>query len=472
MTIMSSRDVPLSFPVIDCMVTMDDAIALLHVIKQYEAGCTVTELVDSYTSGNHPYFQYQTSMIDLVSNVGHVFYSSMLQCLLEYERSHPGIVKSDSFPPSPISVFVRNPTAVLPSRLPHELLEHIFRFMPKPQLLVARRVCQSWCLSASRISHRTVLLCLRTDWQNCVGSCVHEKEEVEAYALLSQMALYIPPSSGYTDLDIAAWHEDCGITTYLRNSVSSPSEPTLSHLRIDFPDDMPNVLSNDTDINGTPPLLNQIFTPVGDTSCMESFLAGIEIYLLRLRMDNVRSLDLRMSRWVTYTFPCIVRTVGDTLHNLHLYYAPSTDVFDLHSFALDGFSELRSVQVFASLGDLALVLLPLSTWTSPAHGATTSELRLNVLMGHGQLPDALLDPVSEAIRSVLLCRVEGECRPFHGTFKVALVYSEVGPHIASGVDAFKSVLRSVGACEDIVAAICSGVEVIFSRDLTVSCISD
>ncbi|KAK0224279.1 hypothetical protein IW262DRAFT_1295911 [Armillaria fumosa] len=430
---MSSRDVPLSFPVIDCMVTMDDAIALLRIIKQYEAGCTITELVDSYTSGDHPYFQYQTSMIDLVSNVGHVFYSSMLQCLLEYECSHPSIVKSDSFPPSPISMFVHNPTAVLPSHLPHELLKHMFHFMPKPQLLVARHICQSWCLSVSRISHRTILLCLHTDWQNCIGSRVHEKEEVEAYALLSQMALYIPASSGYTDLDIAAWHEDYSITTYLY-----------------FPDNMPDVLSNDTDINRTPPFLNQIFSPVGDTSCIESFLAGVEIYPLRLRMDNMRSLDLRMSQQVTYTFPRIVHTVGDTLHNLHLYYAPSTDVFDLHSFALDGFSKLRSVQVSASLSDLVLVLLPLSTWTSPMRGATMSELCLNVLMGHGQLPDALLDPVSEAIRSVLLCRVEGKCRPFHGTFKVALVYSEVGPHVASGVDAFESVLRSVGACEDVV----------------------
>ncbi|KAK0506576.1 hypothetical protein EDD18DRAFT_1342969 [Armillaria luteobubalina] len=315
MAMLAPRCVPLSISVVDCMVclgwshvpafvSMDDAIALLHVVKKYEAECTITELVESYTSGDIDhlfgfFIHYQASMIALVYKDGHVYYSSMLQCLLEYKRSHPGIVRLGSFPPSPISMFICNPSALQPSHFPHELLEHMFHFMPKPQLLVARHVCQSWCFS------------------------------------------YIPASSVYTDLDIAVRREDSGITSYLRNSVLSPSESTLSHLQLDFPDDMPDVLSNDIDLNGMPPLLNQIFTPLGDMLCMESFLVGIEVYPLRLHMDNVRSLDLRMSQWVTYAFPHIVHTVGERLHNLHLYYAPSMNMYDLHSFAFDGFSDLR-----------------------------------------------------------------------------------------------------------------------------------
>ncbi|KAK0500121.1 hypothetical protein EDD18DRAFT_1348938 [Armillaria luteobubalina] len=572
MTMLAGRDVPLSVPDVNYMVTMDNAIALLHVVKKYEAECTVTELVNSYTSGDHPYFQYQTSMISLVAKDGHVFYSSMLQCLLEYERTHPGIVKSNSFPPSPISVIVRHPSAIQLSHFPHELLEHMFRFMAKSQLLVARCVCQSWCFSASHISHCAILLCLHTDWQTCIGSRVPDKEGVEAYALLSQLALvcasvrwqfarhdfqhvhtvsirglssvirhfplitpsylllasirslhlyqcslhshsleallsqcdnicflsiivvhcghlYVPASGVSTDIDVAAWHEDSGITTYLHKSVSSPSKPTLYCLRIDFPDDMPDVLSYNTDINGIPPLLNQIFTPVGNTSCMEPFLADVKVYPLRLHMDNVCYLDLRMSQQVTYMFPCIVCTVGDTLHNLHLYYgesyaflcvaqivdatiAPSTNVCDLHSFTLDGFSELRTVQVSMSLGDLVSVLLPISMWTPSPSAASTSELCLNVLMGHNQVDDTVLEPVTKSVRSVLIHHFEGECRPFCGTFKLALVYSEASPHIASDVDAFKLLLLSVGMCEDMGATICTEIEVAVNRDLYVSGISD
>ncbi|KAK0491750.1 hypothetical protein EDD18DRAFT_1109499 [Armillaria luteobubalina] len=520
MTMLAGRDVPLSVPDVDCMVSMDNAIALLRVVKKYEAECTVTKLVNSYTSGDHPYFQYQTSMISLVAKDGHVFYSSMLQCLLEYERTHPGIIKSDSFPPSPVSVIIHHPSAVQLSHFPHELLGHMFRFMAKSQLLVARCVCQLWCFSASCISHCAILLCLRTDWQTCVGSHVPDKEGVEVYALLSQLALcslcghsleallsrcdnirflsiiavhcghlYIPVSGVSTDIDVAVWREDSSITTYLHKSVSSPFEPTLSHLQINFPDDMPDVLSYDTDINGTPPLLNQIFTPIGNTSCMEPFLADIEVYPLRLHMDNVRYLDLRMSQWVTYTFPRIVHTVGDTLHNLHLYYgesyaflcmaqiidatiASSTNVCDLHSFTLDGFSELRTVQVSMSLGDLVSVLLLISMWTPSPGAASTSELRLNVLMGHDQVDDTMLEPITKSVRSVLIRHIEGECRPFCGTFKLALVYSEASPHVASNVDAFELLLLSVGMCEDVGAAICTEIEVTVNCDLYVSGISD
>ncbi|KAK0492678.1 hypothetical protein EDD18DRAFT_1357511 [Armillaria luteobubalina] len=219
---------------------------------------------------------------------------------------------------------------------------------------------------------------------------------------------------------------------------------------------MPNVLSYDTDINGTPPLLNQIFTPIGNMSCMEPFLVDVEVYLLRLHMDNVHYLDLRMSQRVTYTFPRIVCTIGDTLHNLHLYYAPSTN----------------TVQVSVSLGDLVSVLLPISMWMPSPGAASTSELRLNVLMGHNQVDDTVLEPVTESVRSVLIHRIEGEYHPFCGAFKLALVYSEASPHVASDVDAFELLLLSVGACEDVGAAICTGIEVAVNRDLYVSGISD
>ncbi|KAK0222351.1 hypothetical protein IW262DRAFT_1460664 [Armillaria fumosa] len=256
-----------------------------------------------------------------------------------------------------------------------------------------------------------------------------------------------------TEPDVAAWREDAGITTFLRNMVSSPSAPTITRLCIDFPDQIPAVFSLATDNHGTPPLLNQLFTPLGETSCMEPFLAGVEVYPLRLRLDNVHSLDLRMSIRVTCTFPRIVGTLGKTLKRLHLYYTPSTLVCDLYPFMLDGFPILRHMEVSVSFNDLVYVLRMLCTWTFPVHGAVTSKLCLNVLMGGRLRQDVTLPPLCDAISAVLLSHTDDEYRPFNGAFKVTLVYSELGSHIECGVDTFEALMESVRSCEDVVATI-------------------
>ncbi len=85
-----------------------------------------------------------------------------------------------------------------------------------------------------------------------------------------------PPSS--LPIAIDSWRHTSGITSFIADAVSSPPPPALKDLHVDFPDSLLHIFSPESDVEGTPPLLNQLFVPAGMPSCVKSFLCGAEVY--------------------------------------------------------------------------------------------------------------------------------------------------------------------------------------------------
>ncbi|KAK0449814.1 uncharacterized protein EV420DRAFT_1646814 [Desarmillaria tabescens] len=443
--------------------TVDKVWDLLDLIDSVEMDHSLSDLVDSYKDGSHPYFRFQASMIDLVSNGGNILYSSLLQYLLDFESAHPAVAAVKSNLSARNSVLVTSTSKFIPSHFPPELLDRIFCYVPKAQLFIAHAVSQAWCFAASQYTHSKIVFHLRPNWQHFLAPDDEHKHEAEAYALVYQLALicvsmhwnfsvwvdtlvsenwaeirvpfffralknvhmvaicglsttvkhypsipssYILPESVQSlhlfqcslhrhsleslislcsDLTflgvigvhyghvvvrattlphVAWWCVESGITTYLCDVVNNPPPPMIKTLRINFLDDLPRVLSTATDLYGMPPLLNQLFTPVGKVSCIEAFLEGVEVYPVRLRFGALESLDIRMSRRVSYVLPQIAESVGASLTGLHLFFPPGTRFSRIHAFTLEGFLCLCKLEASVSLQDLLALLHMCMTWSA------------------------------------------------------------------------------------------------------------
>ncbi|KAK0502604.1 hypothetical protein EDD18DRAFT_1101001 [Armillaria luteobubalina] len=412
-----ARTESLHNPTIDTTFTLYNVLSLLRVIKTFNKEYTVTELVKSYTTGSvvplycvswyHPYFKFQSSMIALVSKGGHIFYLLLLQSLLDYEREHPNVIKTSAIPLSPASVL-------------------------------------------------EVLLSLCDDIRFLSLIAVHYGH------------LFVRASSIWTEYDVAVWWEDCGITMFLHDMVSLPSTPTLMRLRVDFPDDMPDVLSLDTDIHDLHPPWGYLMcgtvsrrergvsTQTSSTTC--TYPGPEAVSMSHLYVSSHYWCPQSHTDAVAFTL-CIDRLV-----------VPSTSIQDLHSFALHGFSRLQQLEASISLVDIISVLPTLSTWTSSARGSALSELCLNMLMGGSPQNDIALAPLHNVFVSFLLGRIDDVYCPFHGKFQVILVYSEEGLYIESGVNTFESLMETMRACDDVVGVI-SQVEFAMHHEMYVAQIS-
>ncbi|PBK65097.1 hypothetical protein ARMSODRAFT_978518 [Armillaria solidipes] len=405
--------------------TLNNAWDLLDLIDSVEMDFTVFELVESYRDGSHLYFCFQSSMIDLVSKDGNVFYASLLQFMRNFECKHSiHFPSKDSDPPSCKSDPAVSSATSEPFKLPPELLECVFLFVPVQHLFAARYVSHYWCASASHFTHSKIIFRMPTNWQHFIGTDDAHKHEAEAYALVAQLALICAAThwrfqawihtlisenwpeicvpfffrvlknalislcinlmflsvigmhyshivvGPLTPESVQCWRENCGIAMYLRDEVVAPSVPTLMHMCIDFPDKLPHVLSLETDIDGTPPLLKQMFVPSGSTSCVEPFLE-----------------------------------------------APSLHSTRYSAFALDGFSNVSTLEVSVPVRALSGVLCHCRPNT---HNA---------------------DLVARDLIGLISTNEANSYRQFNGELHLTLVFPHSGDHITVGIASFESTLQ-------------------------------
>ncbi len=285
---------------------------------------TVAKLVDSYIdgqfyvsitfcsqcsfcclAGSHPYYCFQASMIKLVSKGGNVFYSSLLQFMLDFEHAHPEKVHPHSDMHSPNAFFVSSTCPHHPSALPLEILEHIFSLVSTKHLLPEGLMSHAWCMTASRFSHSKVIFHLHPNWQGFDGLDDDHKHETEAYALIYQLMLICAATQ---------WHFSGWIHTLISEHWLEIQVPFFFHA-------LKNVQtvtihsSTSTNINHYPIIPSTYFLP--DSVC------SLYLYQCSLHCHSLKGLislcmNLRFLSMVSIHYSHVV-----SVHLFMLLYLPS-----------------------------------------------------------------------------------------------------------------------------------------------------
>lgn len=173
-----------------------------------------------------------------------------------------------------------------------------------------------------------IALCSDLEFLSIVG--VHYGHIVSAIHLptgcpevANRLIKVVHPASSLP-IAIDSWHHASGIISFIADTVSSPPPPALKYLHVNFPDSLPRIFSPESNVEGTPPLLNQLFVPAGMPSCVKSFLHGAEVYPVWLQLGGLQNLDICLSLNLTSIFSNIMASVGSTLTGLHLYFYTSS----------------------------------------------------------------------------------------------------------------------------------------------------
>ncbi|KAK0215549.1 hypothetical protein IW262DRAFT_1465211 [Armillaria fumosa] len=160
----------------------------LKFIDRFEVDIPFHGLVGSYTAGMHPYFEMQSSILNLPSTKGEHFYGCLLDIIRAFEYRYPRALLSPTL--LPIAVSLHSPPTLFHARngLPFEVLERIFSMSCRESLLVCWFVCHDWCLAACTFTHCYIRLRMNADWQHWVGG-VAGKRHAELYAFTVECAV-------------------------------------------------------------------------------------------------------------------------------------------------------------------------------------------------------------------------------------------------------------------------------------------
>ncbi|KAK0220724.1 hypothetical protein IW262DRAFT_1462087 [Armillaria fumosa] len=98
----------------------------LKFIDRFEVDIPFHGLVGSYTAGMHPYFEMQSSILNLPSAKGEHFYGCLLDIIRAFEYRYLHALLSPT--PLPITVSLHSPPTLFHAHnsLPFEVLERIF----------------------------------------------------------------------------------------------------------------------------------------------------------------------------------------------------------------------------------------------------------------------------------------------------------------------------------------------------------
>ncbi|KAK0491717.1 hypothetical protein EDD18DRAFT_1358490 [Armillaria luteobubalina] len=140
----------------------------LEIIDRFESDLSFPALIESYTTGTHPYFQLQASILSLSADNGERFYGCMLDIIKSFEDKYPrallspaSLPSAGSLPSPPMLSHVRN-------GLPFEVLERIF--------------------TACAFTHNYIRLRMNADWQYWVGG-IPGKWHADLYAFAVECAV-------------------------------------------------------------------------------------------------------------------------------------------------------------------------------------------------------------------------------------------------------------------------------------------
>lgn len=126
---------------------------------------------------------------------GSVFYASVVRFLYTVCQAFPGIylstvVDSLSYLDHPsLSLNVVVPSCAGLLSLPLELLDHIFHFVPRMDLLHARTTCRRWCQITTRFTHVHLVLQLSPNWQISLLNAGGFNTIMDEYALAQYIAV-------------------------------------------------------------------------------------------------------------------------------------------------------------------------------------------------------------------------------------------------------------------------------------------
>lgn len=104
-----------SFP--EIIAAYNDGIILLF--------CSVCHVSHAVSTGTHPYFVYQESVLALSDDDGEEFYASMLDIIRHFECKYPHAVMSKTSLPRYVSLLSNSTRHYKPDRLPLEILERV-----------------------------------------------------------------------------------------------------------------------------------------------------------------------------------------------------------------------------------------------------------------------------------------------------------------------------------------------------------
>ncbi|KAK0477502.1 hypothetical protein EDD18DRAFT_1365407 [Armillaria luteobubalina] len=140
----------------------------LEIIDRFESDLSFPALIESYTTGTHPYFQLQASILSLSTDNGERFYGCMLDIIKSFEDKYPRALLSPASLPSAGSLPSPPMLSHVHNGLPFEVLERIF--------------------TACAFTHNYIRLRMNADWQYWVGG-IPGKRHADLYAFAVECAV-------------------------------------------------------------------------------------------------------------------------------------------------------------------------------------------------------------------------------------------------------------------------------------------
>ncbi|KAK0480898.1 hypothetical protein IW261DRAFT_1563609 [Armillaria novae-zelandiae] len=162
--------------------------AFLESISRFKTDLSFPALIESYTTGMHPYFQLQASILLLSAVNGERFYGCMMDIIKSFEEKYPCALLLHASLPSAGSLSSSPSLSHICNGLPFEVLERIFRMCCRDTLLTSCFVCHDWCLAACTFTHSYICLRMNMDWQYWVGG-VSGKQHADLYAFAVECAV-------------------------------------------------------------------------------------------------------------------------------------------------------------------------------------------------------------------------------------------------------------------------------------------
>ncbi|KAK0468781.1 hypothetical protein IW261DRAFT_1573386 [Armillaria novae-zelandiae] len=162
--------------------------AFLESISQFETDLSFPTLIESYTTGTHPYFQLQASILSLSTVNGECFYGCMMDIIKSFKEKYPCALLSHASLPSAGSLSSSPSLSHIHNGLPFEVLERIFRMCCRDTLLTSCFVCHDWCLATCAFTHSYICLRMNADWQYWVGG-LSGKQHANLYAFAVECAV-------------------------------------------------------------------------------------------------------------------------------------------------------------------------------------------------------------------------------------------------------------------------------------------
>ncbi|PBK59991.1 hypothetical protein ARMSODRAFT_982660 [Armillaria solidipes] len=151
-------------------ITHDDLDYIVFVSRLMSVEHDITSIAASFEDGTHPYFAFQTSVLNVMCDDSARLYSSLHALIRDLEMCYPFLCFYDSTSLARTTDSLTSDIVAAHVELPLEILDLVFAYFDVHELLAFRFVCQIWCYGTTCLSHSELVLQMPRDWQRDVSS--------------------------------------------------------------------------------------------------------------------------------------------------------------------------------------------------------------------------------------------------------------------------------------------------------------